>query len=172
MDTLYPYRDQHPRIAPSAFIAPTAVVIGDVDIGEEASIWFHVTIRGDVHFIRIGSGTNIQDNSCIHVTRKTHPTVIGQGVTVGHSVTLHGCTLQDGCFIGMKACILDGAVVETGAYVAAGALVPPGKIVKTGELWAGTPARCMRLMTKEEIDFIPVSAKNYIQLSREYRGAC
>ncbi len=172
MNTLYPYRDQRPRIAPSAFIAPTAVVIGDVEIGEDASLWFHVTVRGDVHSIRIGAGTNIQDNSCIHVTRKTHPTVIGQGVTVGHSVTLHGCTLQDHCFIGMKACILDGAVVETGGYVAAGALVPPGKIVKAGELWAGTPARCMRFLSQDEADFISVSAKNYVQLSREYQGQC
>lgn len=172
MNHLYPYRDQRPRISSGAFIAPTAVVIGDVEVGEDASLWFHVTVRGDVHYIRIGAGTNIQDNSCIHVTRKTHPAVIGQGVTVGHSVTLHGCTLQDHCFIGMKACILDGAVVETGGYVAAGALVSPRKIVKAGELWAGTPARCIRRLTQDEIDFISVSAKNYIQLSREYRASC
>jgi carbonic anhydrase/acetyltransferase-like protein (isoleucine patch superfamily) len=160
-----------PRVAASAFLAPTSVVIGDVEIEENANIWFHVTIRGDVNFIRIGARTNIQDNSCIHVTRKTHPTVIGQGVTVGHSVTLHGCTLQDGCFIGMKACILDGAVVETGAYVAAGAVVTPGKIVKAGELWAGTPARCMRLVSPEESSFIATSSSNYVQLSREYGAA-
>lgn len=172
MRSLYPYRHQSPRVASTAFIAPTAVVIGDVEIGDEASLWFHVTIRGDVHSICIGSGTNIQDNSCVHVTRKTHPTVIGQGVTVGHSVTLHGCVLQDHCFVGMKACILDGAVVETGAYVAAGALIPPGKIVKTGELWAGTPARCMRPLTPQETAFISTSAKNYIQLAREYQGQC
>jgi carbonic anhydrase/acetyltransferase-like protein (isoleucine patch superfamily) len=171
MSSLYPYRDQMPRVAASAFLAPTSVVIGDVEIEENANIWFHVTIRGDVNFIRIGARTNIQDNSCIHVTRKTHPTVIGQGVTVGHSVTLHGCTLQDGCFVGMKACILDGAVVETGGYVAAGAVVTPGKIVKAGELWAGTPARCMRLVSPEESAFIATSSSNYVQLSREYGAA-
>ena len=165
---LYNYGGIAPKISSTAFIAPNSVIIGNVEIGDNASIWFSATIRGDVNFIRIGSGTNIQDNSCIHVTRKTHPTIIGNNVTVGHSVTLHGCVLQDNCFIGMKSCILDGAIVEPGAFVAAGAVVTPKKVVKSGELWSGTPARFLRLVTPEENAFITISANNYIQLSREY----
>jgi carbonic anhydrase/acetyltransferase-like protein (isoleucine patch superfamily) len=144
-------------------------VIGEVALGDDSSVWFNTTVRGDVNYIRIGKRTNIQDNSCVHVTRVTHPTLIGSDVTIGHSVTLHGCVLEDACFIGMGATILDGAVVETGAMVAAGALVTPGKRVKAGEVWGGSPAKCLRPMTEAEKEFILVSAQNYVRLAAEYR---
>jgi carbonic anhydrase/acetyltransferase-like protein (isoleucine patch superfamily) len=142
---IFPFQGTKPTISDSAWIAPGAAVIGDVVLGADASVWFNCTVRGDVNYIRIGARTNIQDNTCIHVTRVTHPTLIGANVTIGHSVTLHGCELQDGCFIGMGATILDGAVVESGAYVAAGALVTPGKRVKSGELCAPRKSISFRL---------------------------
>lgn len=157
-----------PTIAPDAFIAEGAVVIGDVHIGAESNVWFGCVVRGDVNHIRIGNRTNIQDGTVIHVTRKTGPTIIGSGVTIGHSVLLHACTLEDDCFIGMHSTIMDGAVVESGAWVAAGALVPPGKRILKGQIWAGNPARYLRDMKPEEVAFIPVSAQNYVDLSRDY----
>ena len=159
-----------PKIADSAFIAPGAAVIGDVEIGEEVGIWFNVTIRGDVEWIKIGDRTNIQDNSCIHVTRNGHPTNIGSGVTVGHSVTLHACTLEDNSFVGMKAMVMDDAVVESGGMLAAGAVLTPGKRVPSGQLWAGYPAKYFRDLTEEEINFIPVSAANYVKHVHEYNN--
>lgn len=165
---ILPFRNIRPKLGDGVFIAPNAAVIGDVEIGADAGIWFNCTVRGDVNYIRIGARTNVQDNTCIHVTRVTHPTLIGSDVTIGHSVTLHGCVLEDGCFIGMQACLLDGAVVESGAMVAAGALVTPGKRVKSGEVWGGSPARFMRPMTQAEKDFIAVSADNYVRLKNEY----
>ncbi len=164
-----PYRNVLPTIASDAFIAEGAVVIGDVHIGSESNVWFGCVIRGDVHIIRIGARTNIQDGSVIHVTRKTGPTHIGNGVTIGHSVLLHACTLEDDCFIGMRATIMDGAVVESGAWVAAGALVTSGKRIPKGQIWAGNPARYLRDMTPEEAAFIPVSSRNYVELAREYK---
>lgn len=166
---ILPYFDQTPRIDPKAFIAPTAAVIGDVEIGEDTGIWFGVTVRGDVNHIRIGSRTNIQDGSVVHVTRRTHPTLIGNGVTIGHKALLHGCVLEDRCFIGMGATVMDGAVVEEGAMVAAGALVTPNKRILKGQLWAGSPAKYFRDLTPEEIAFIPVSEENYVKHCREYR---
>jgi gamma-carbonic anhydrase len=165
---ILPYKNILPTIAPDVFIAPGAVVIGDVHIGSECGVWFGCVIRGDVNTIRIGERTNIQDGTVIHVTRVTGPTVIGSGVTIGHSVLLHACTLEDDCFIGMRATIMDGAVVESGAWVAAGALVTPGKRVPKGQIWAGSPARFLRELTTEEIKFIPVSTRNYVQLAKEY----
>ncbi len=157
-----------PTISPKAFIAPGAAVIGDVEIGAETGVWFGCVIRGDVNIIRIGERTNIQDGTVIHVTRHTGPTIIGSGITIGHSALLHACTLEDDCFIGMRATIMDGAVVESGAMVAAGALVTPGKRIPKGQLWAGNPARYFRDLTKEEQAFIPVSAENYVKHAREY----
>ena len=157
-----------PRLALGAWVAPGAAVIGDVTLGEKSSIWFNCTVRGDVNYVRVGARTNVQDNTCIHVTRVTHPTIIGAGITIGHGVVLHGCVLEDDCFIGMGAVILDGAVVESGAYVAAGALVTPGKRVKAGELWAGRPAKMLRSVTDEEKAFIAISAENYVRLAAEY----
>jgi len=157
-----------PVISPKAFIAPGAAVVGDVHIGEDTGIWYGVSMRGDVNIIRIGSRTNIQDGTVIHVTRKTGPTHIGNNVTVGHSALLHACTIEDNSFIGMRATLMDGVVVESGGWVAAGALVTPGKRIPKGEIWAGNPAKFFRKLTQEEIDFIPVSANNYVLHAREY----
>jgi carbonic anhydrase/acetyltransferase-like protein (isoleucine patch superfamily) len=163
-----PYKNILPTIGKNVFIAEGAVVIGDVHIGEESNIWFGCVVRGDVNIIRIGARTNIQDGSVVHVTRKTGPTIIGSGVTIGHSVLLHACTLEDDCFIGMHSTVMDGAVVESGAWVAAGALVPPGKRIPKGQIWAGNPARYLRDMKPQEVDFIPVSSNNYVELARDY----
>lgn len=165
------YRTILPRIAETAFVAQTAAVVGDVWLGAESGLWFGVTVRGDVNIVRIGARTNIQDGTVIHVSRLGQGTHIGDDVTVGHMALLHDCTLQDGCFIGMQACVMDGAVVETGAMVAAGALVTPGKRVPAGELWAGRPARQLRPMTAAERADIPQSAARYARLAAEYRLA-
>ena len=172
---ILPYRNVLPRIHPSAFIAPTAVVIGDVEIGKGANIWFNVVIRGDDAPIRIGAGANIQDGTVVHVTydvpgRGEHiPTLIGEGVAIGHMALLHGCTLEAGAFVGMKACVMDRAVVQSCAMVAAGALVAPRKVVKTGELWAGTPARYSRELKPEEIDYMRWVPEHYRRLAEEYK---
>lgn len=171
---ILPYQGEYalekvwPVIDDKAYVAPGAAVIGDVEIGADSGIWFGCVVRGDVHHIRIGSRTNIQDGTVIHVTRKTGPTYIGSGVTVGHSALLHACTLEDECFVGMRATVMDGAVVERGAWVAAGALVTPGKRVPAGQLWAGSPAKLFRALTKEEQAFIAESAQNYVNLAREF----
>lgn len=167
---ILPYKGIMPTIHPEAFIAPGAVVIGDVHIGPETGVWFGVVIRGDVNTIRIGARTNIQDGSIIHVTRKTGPTVIGSGITIGHQVLLHACTLEDGCFIGMGATIIDGVVVESGGFVAAGAVVTPNKRVLKGQMWGGNPAKYMRDLRPEETAFIPISAENYVKHVHEYKA--
>jgi carbonic anhydrase/acetyltransferase-like protein (isoleucine patch superfamily) len=167
---ILPYKGIMPRIAENVFIAPNAVIIGDVTIGKGSSVWFGAVIRGDVMPITIGERTNIQDNSVIHVTRKTGPTTIGSGVTIGHAVMLHACTIEDNSFIGMRATMLDFSVVQEGGMLAAGAVLPPRKIVKSGELWAGSPATLMRPMRDDEQAFIPISAENYVQLAQEYRS--
>lgn len=164
-----PYKNILPTIAPDAFIAEGAVIIGDVHIGPESGVWFGCVIRGDVNHIRIGARTNVQDGAVIHVTRKTGPTIIGNGVTIGHSALLHACTLEDNSFIGMHATIMDRAVVESGAWVAAGALVSPGKRIPTGQIWAGNPAHYLRDLTPEEKAFIPVSSQNYVDLAKDYK---
>lgn len=157
-----------PKIASSAFIAENAAIIGDVEIGEQSSIWYNVTIRGDVNSIRIGARSNIQDGSVIHVTTNRFPTVIGDDVLVGHNAVIHGCTLESGAFVGMGATVLDGAVVEGGAMVAAGALVAPGKRVKRGELWAGQPAKLKRELSEEEIAGFKVQTQHYADVAAIY----
>lgn len=166
---ILPYKGTLPTIDDSAFIAPTATVIGDVEIGPDTSIWFGCTVRGDVNEIRIGARTNIQDGTVIHVAAAGQGTYIGDDISVGHMALLHACTLDSGCFIGMKACIMDGAHVESGAMVAAGALVTPGKRVKKGELWAGSPARPIRNLTEKDLDFFPLNVRNYVALAERYR---
>lgn len=165
---ILPYKGKLPKIHPSAFIAPGAVVIGDVEIGAETNVWFGCVIRGDVNTIRIGSRTNIQDGTVVHVTHKTAPTVIGSDITIGHKAIIHGCTLQDGSFVGMGATVMDAAVVETGGMLAAGALLTPNKRIKGGELWAGSPAKYFRDMSREESEFIYISAKHYVELGQNY----
>ena len=165
---LLPYKNIKPKIAKNTFIAPGAQIIGDVEIGEQVGVWFNCVIRGDVAEIRIGDRTNIQDGTVIHVTRGGHPTIIGSGVTIGHSALLHACKLEDSCFVGMGATIMDDVIVETGAMVAAGALVTPRKVVKSGQLWAGSPAKYMRDLTEEEVAFIKISEQNYVKHVAEY----
>lgn len=162
------YKNIVPVIAPDAFIAEGVVVIGDVHIGSESNIWFGCVIRGDVNSIRIGSRTNVQDGTVIHVTRETGPTFIGSNITIGHSVLLHACTLEDDCFIGMHSTVMDGAVVESGAWVGAGALVTPGKRIPRGQIWAGNPARFLRNITPEEMKFMAGNSTHYVELSRDY----
>jgi carbonic anhydrase/acetyltransferase-like protein (isoleucine patch superfamily) len=169
-----PHHGISPRIADDAFVAETAVVIGDVEIAAGASIWYGCVLRGDSNSIRIGARTNIQDGTVIHVNHDREGaagtrTTIGSGITVGHMALLHACTLEDNCFIGMKACVMDGVVVESGAMVAAGALVTPGKRVKRGELWAGSPAKFMRNLTDAEMAYFAYSADHYCELAASHR---
>ncbi len=164
-----PYGEHSPSIPESCFIAPGAVVLGQVRLEDEVSIWFNSTLRGDVHSIRIGTQTNIQDNSVLHVTHDTHPLVIGARVTCGHAVRLHGCTVEDETLIGIGAIVLDGATVHTGAMVAAGALVPPGMTVPSGVLVAGVPARVIRELRPDEIAGLATSAARYVEYARSMR---
>jgi carbonic anhydrase/acetyltransferase-like protein (isoleucine patch superfamily) len=161
-----------------AFVAPNATILGSVELGQGASVWYGAVLRGDVNAIRVGARTNLQDNVVVHVARHTsgsnppRPTVIGADCTVGHGATLHACTIGDGCLIGMNATVLDGAVVESGSIVAAGALVPPGAVVKSGTVWAGQPARLLRALESDERSFIAASAQNYAKLAREHADEC
>lgn len=157
-----------PEIHPSVFIAPQAVVIGDVKIDEESSVWFNTVIRGDVNYIIIGKRTNIQDNSVLHVTTNTHPLVIGNEVTAGHGVILHGCTVEDRALIGMGAIVLDGAIVKSDSMVGAGSLVPPGFVVPSGVLVMGIPAKVKRELTENEINEIKQSSVNYVRNSMNF----
>ena len=168
MALLHPYKSIMPKIGRNVFLAETAAVIGDVEIGDESSIWYHCVVRGDVNDIKIGARTNIQDGTVIHVSSTLQGTYIGNDVTVGHMALLHACTVEDGAFIGMKACVMDGAYVEKGAMVAAGALVTPGKRVLSGQLWGGSPARFMRELKEDEKAYIPYSAGHYARLASEY----
>ena len=157
-----------PTIPTSCFIEATAVVIGDVVMGEECSVWFNAVIRGDVHFIRIGDRTNVQDLCMLHVTHDTHPLIIGNGVTIGHSVVLHGCTIRDRVLVGMGAIIMDGAVIGEDSVVGAGALVTEGTIVPPKSLILGSPAKVKRSVTEQELSWIKESAENYVRYANQY----
>ncbi len=160
-DKLFPYLDFYPRIHPSVFLASGVKIIGDVEIGEDSSVWYNTVIRGDVHYVKIGNMTNIQDCSMLHVTNGRYPLNIGNKVTIGHAVKLHGCTLQDLCLIGIGAIVLDGAVVEEKSMVAAGSVVKPNFVVPSGKLVAGVPAKVVRDLTQEELDEFEKSALRY-----------
>jgi carbonic anhydrase/acetyltransferase-like protein (isoleucine patch superfamily) len=164
------YEGLVPQIADSVFIAPGAWVIGDVHIGEHSSLWFNVIVRGDVNHIRIGSRTNLQDGTVVHVTGKTHPTVIGSDVTIGHKVMLHGCTVHDGSLIGIGAIVLDGAVIGASSLVAAGALVAPGTHIPPRSLVMGSPGRVKRSLTEEECRNLRTAAGNYVGYQGKYRA--
>ena len=167
-DVTLAYRGVAPRLAKDVFVAPTARIIGDVEIGPDSSVWFGCTVRADVNFVRIGARTNIQDGSVIHVDSKRHPTIIGDDITIGHMALVHACTIESGAFVGMNAAIMDGAVVESGALVAAGALVTPGKRVPNGEVWAGRPARYHRSLTDRERADLRDTVERYVVLARSY----
>ncbi len=163
-----------PELAPGAWVHPRATVIGEVMLGENASVWPGAVIRGDVNSIRIGAGTNIQDNSVLHVSHKSEadpaggPLVIGDRVTVGHSVILHACTIEDECLIGMGSIILDRAVIKRNVLLGAGSLVPEGKTLESGYLYLGRPAKMVRELTLEELAYFNYSAEHYIRLKRAY----
>ncbi|MEO5622914.1 MAG: gamma carbonic anhydrase family protein [Dokdonella sp.] len=165
-----------PRIGANVYIDPAAQVIGDVEIGDDASLWPGVVARGDVHFIRIGARSNVQDGSILHVTHAGEftqdgfPLTIGADVTIGHAAVVHACTIGDACLIGMHATVLDGVVVNRHAMIGAGAVVTPGKIVGAGELWVGNPARCVRKLSVEEIERLHYSAQHYVKLKNRYLG--
>lgn len=167
---ILPFRGVRPTIAKDAFIAQNAVLIGNVTVAPKASIWYNCVLRGDVGQITVGANTNLQDGSIVHVTEGEADTIIGANIVIGHRVVLHGCTLQDWCFVGMDAVLLDGAVVETGAMVAAGALVTPGKRVPSGELWAGRPAKFWRAVTPEEREHWVPHVQHYVDLGQEFIG--
>ncbi len=163
------YNGITPIIHPSVFLCEGVRVIGDVEINENSSVWYNCVIRGDVHYIRIGKNTNIQDMSMLHVTNKKFPLNVGNNVGVAHSVTLHGATIHDSCLIGIGACVLDGSIVESDSLVAAGAVVREGFIVPTGTLVAGVPAKVIRDLRDDEIERVRTTATNYVQYVIEYR---
>jgi carbonic anhydrase/acetyltransferase-like protein (isoleucine patch superfamily) len=169
MSVILAYDGKTPRVAASAWLAPGSVVVGDVEIGEAASVWFQSVIRGDVNHIRIGARTNVQDHCVVHVTSRTHPTILGDDVTVGHRAVLHGCTVGDRCLVGIGAIVLDGAFVGPDAMVGAGALVPPGMVVPPGTLVLGAPAKVKRDLTPEEIASFRASAERYAGYAARYR---
>lgn len=159
---IHSYKETKPKIDSSALIVDSAQVIGDVEIGEESSVWFNAVIRGDVNYIRIGKRTNVQDGCVLHVARKTHPLIVGDEVTVGHSVTLHACVIGSQCLIGMGAVVMDGAEVGEQSIVGAGALVTPNTKIPPRSLVLGSPARVKRELTDEEIRGNRESAANYV----------
>jgi carbonic anhydrase/acetyltransferase-like protein (isoleucine patch superfamily) len=167
---ILPHHEVWPKIHETAFIAPSADIIGDVEIGADSSVWFQVVIRGDVHSIRIGTRTNIQDHSMLHVTRGQSPLKIGDEVTVGHRVTLHGCTVGNRVLIGMGAIVLDDAIIGDDCIIGAGALVTKGVKIPPGSLVIGSPGKVARALKPEELAFLPKSAENYVNDSAEYRG--
>jgi len=165
---IHSYRGQLPKLGKGVFVAPSAHLTGNLEAGEDTSFWFHVAARGDVHWIRIGARTNVQDGTILHVTHDTHPLSIGDDVVIGHSAMIHGCTLENACLVGIGARVLDGAVVESGAQVGAGAVVPPGMRIPSGRLALGVPARLVRTLSDAERDLILELAARYVGVKNDY----
>lgn len=159
-----------PKVAPDAFIAPGAAVIGDVEIGSETGVWFHCLVRGDINIVRIGARTNIQDGTIVHVDSGGLATYIGDDVTVGHNAVIHACTLKNRAFVGISATVLDGAVIEEGGVLGAGGLLTPGKVIGRNELWVGAPAKLVRVMSDEERKRFDRNAEVYRQLAARFRA--
>ena len=163
------YRGRAPQIAATAYIDPAAVIIGDVTIGEDSSMWPCVVARGDVHYIRIGARTNIQDGSVLHVMKDQYPLVLGDDVTVGHGVLLHGCTIESRCLIGMGSILLNNSKIGTGSIIAAGTLVPEGMVVPPGSLVMGHPGKVRRALTDEDLASIDAYAARYVEYKNIYK---
>lgn len=166
---VYPYQGVWPHLGERVFLAPSAEVAGDVEVGADVSFWFHTAARGDVNWIRIGPRTNVQDGTVLHVTHETHPLLIGAGVVIGHAAVLHGCTVEDGALVGIGARVLDDAVVETGAQIGAGAVVAPGTRIPAHHLALGVPARVVRPLSDRERAVIPEIVERYVRLKESYR---
>lgn len=177
MSNIRPHRGTHPRIARTAWIDETAVVVGDVEIGQRSSVWPLCVLRGDIHQIRIGVDSNIQDGSILHVSHDSRflpggaPLIIHDRVTVGHQVVLHGCEVKDLCLVGIGARVLDRAVLESRTMLGAGALVPPGKVLEGGYLWVGAPVRRVRSLTDRELEYLDYVALNYVRLNEEHQSS-
>ena len=172
-----PYLDTSPQIAPNCYIDAMSVVIGDVVLAENVSVWPFACIRGDVNYIRIGKNSNVQDHAMLHVSHKKadkpegSPLIIGEDVTVGHHVTLHGCTIGNRVLIGINTVILDDVIIEDDVMIGAGSLVPPGKRLESGYLYMGSPVKQIRALTDKERNFLPYSAQNYVTVSNNYQKA-
>ncbi len=166
---IYEFLNAKPGFGESVFVAPSADIIGNVSIGNESSVWFNTTIRGDVNYIKIGERSNVQDNTCIHVMNQTGPTEIGDEVTIGHSAMIHGCTIHNRVLVGIHATVLDKAIIPPDVIIAAGSLVPPGKELESGFLYMGSPVKKGRKLTDEELASIPQYAANYVKYSRAYQ---
>ena len=163
-----PWNGHHPKLGRGVFVASGAAVIGQVEIGEDSNVWFNTIIRGDVNTIKIGARTNIQDNTTVHVTSRTGPTVIGNNVTIGHNAVIHACMIEDYCLIGMGSTILDGAVIRSNCFIAAGSVVTPGKEMPSGMMVMGSPAKPVRPLTQAELDFLRKSALDYVETAKSY----
>ncbi|MBX7055744.1 MAG: gamma carbonic anhydrase family protein [Pyrinomonadaceae bacterium] len=164
-----PFKDILPKIHETAYITDDAIIIGDVEIGEDSSVWYGSVIRGDVNYIRIGARTNVQDMTMIHVSSRTHCTIIEDEVTIGHRVTLHGCHVERGCLIGIGAILMDGVRVGADSLVGAGSLLTPGTQIPPGSLVIGSPARVKRPLTDDELAYLDRSWRNYVQLKEHYQ---
>jgi carbonic anhydrase/acetyltransferase-like protein (isoleucine patch superfamily) len=174
MNHLRSYKGIVPTLGARVYVDPAATVIGDVILGDDSSIWPGAVLRGDVHYIRIGARSNVQDGAIVHVTHDGpyspggFPTVVGEGVTIGHAAVIHACTIEDYCLIGMHATVLDGAVVKKYGFVGAGSVVPPGKVVGERELWLGNPAQRVRLLTDKQVEQLHYSADHYVRVKDVY----
>lgn len=167
--SLVSFAGTHPKIGSESFLASGAHIIGDVECGESCSFWFNTVVRGDCNYIRIGSRTNVQDGSVIHVTNKTAPTLIGNDVTIGHNTTIHGCTIKDLCLIGMGAVILDHVEIGDHCFVAAGSVLTQGKVFEPGSMIMGAPAKVVRPLKPEELKFLETSRDNYLGYMKPYK---
>jgi carbonic anhydrase/acetyltransferase-like protein (isoleucine patch superfamily) len=170
------YLDHTPRLGRNVYVHPTATVVGDVELGDQVSVWPGAVIRGDVNRIRIGTRSNVQDGAILHVSHRRPadpegaPLLIGRDVTIGHAVILHGCTIGDECLVGMGALVMDKAVLETRVLLGAGSLVPEGRVLESGWLYLGRPAKRIRPLSAEELDYFAYQAGNYARLAAEYRA--
>lgn len=165
---IHSYQGKLPRLGERVFVAPSAHLVGDIEVGDDSSFWFATAARGDVNRIRVGARTNVQDGTVLHVTHETHPLDVGDDVVIGHSCTIHGATLEGGCLVGIGARVLDGAVVESGAQVGAGAVVPPGMRVPAGQLALGVPAKVVRPLSDGERAAIGEIARRYLAVKDRY----
>lgn len=169
---IIPYKGITPKIDKSAYIAESSSLIGDVEIGSNSSIWFNTVLRGDVGSIKIGNNTNVQDGSVIHTSRFNGPVEIGDNITIGHLSLIHACTIHNNAFIGMSTTIMDYAVIEEYAFIAAGSLIPPKKIIKSKELWMGSPAKFVRYLTDQDLEYMQDNVRNYVELASIYKIQC